>query len=88
MRAFLLAFIDPSTGKPFNTGYYALGSFFAGIVGFVAGHMAVFFYDNSRSGNGQEDKAANKKAASRVAWGMAIAFAVIWLMVQRSGPSE
>ena len=84
----MLAIIDPTTGEPFNIGYWVVSSFFAAVMGFVSAHMTNFFYDNGRPYTGERDKAGEKKAAYKAAWGTAVLYVVLWIMFKRSGPSD
>lgn len=81
----MIALIDPSTQQELNVGYYVFTGLIAALLGFVASYLVIHFYDHSRPRSAPEDEAGNKIAAKKVAIGMAVAFAVFWVMVKRIG---
>jgi hypothetical protein len=74
---------DPTTGQPFNFGYYIFTGLIAALLGFVSTYIAIRFYDHCRPHPTQEDDRGNRLAAKKVARGMAIAFALFWVFMRR-----
>jgi hypothetical protein len=77
------ALIDPSTQQELNIGYYIFTGLIAALLGFISSHTVIHFYDHSRAKPQPEDEAGNRLAAQKVARGMAVAFALLWVTAKR-----
>ncbi len=79
------ALIDPTTQAELPIGYYVFTGLIPAFVGFISSHLVIHFYDHSRPRQGPEDEVGNRLAAKKVAIGMAVAFALFWVMAKRLG---